>query len=288
MKTKMSITLILCTTLLASSCNGSHNTNEATISSAQTDDLLAQASAEKSAAGKTKINATPATVQSEIKNANKAGKVVFLVVTEPNNADNDGAMNMGKSAQKLHPKSVVVKMNRADAANKELVTKYGLSGAPLPLLLVISSNGVLAGGAMYKQATAKGLVAMIPSPKKAEVLLAINQGKSVFVVVSKKSMLKKKDVLSKCELACKEMNGKAKVIEIDLEDIKEKRFLNELKVNQTAAKPQTYVINTKGQLTGSLSGVVNTKTLIATATKKVSGGCCAPGSGKSCGPAKKK
>ncbi|MFH1320155.1 MAG: hypothetical protein ABII90_05805 [Bacteroidota bacterium] len=227
-------------------------------------------------------------VSEEIEKANNAGKAVFMVVTDPAVVNTTNALNTAQQAKKLHPKSAVIKMNRSDAVNKELVAKYRLAGAPLPLILVIASNGVVTGGYQVNQATADNLVALIPSPKKAEVLLTLNQRKSAFIVVSKKSMLKKKEVVSKCQLACAEMNNRAKVIEIDLDDTKEKSFLSELKVNQLATQPQTYVINANGQMTGTLSGVVDTKTLIATATKAAGGGCCPKGSKKSCGPTKNK
>ncbi len=221
----------------------------------------------------------------KIENANKTGKAVFLVVTDSGVVNTTKAVNTAQQAQKLHPKSAVIKMNRSDTTNKELVIKYRLAGAPLPLILVIASNRFVTGGYLVNQATPERLVALIPSPKKADVIEAMSKGKSVFLVVSKKSMLKKKGIISKCQLACAEMKNKAKVIEIDLDDTMEKQFLNELRINPSTAQPQIYVINAKGQLTGILSSVVDIKTLVATATKIVSGGgCCPTGSGESCGP----
>jgi cytochrome oxidase Cu insertion factor (SCO1/SenC/PrrC family) len=231
------------------------------------------------------IHASIASVQTEISAANKAGKVVFLVVTEPGNSDNAAAVNLAKAAQKLHPKSAVIELNRADNTNSALVKKYGLSGAPLPVLLVIASNGVVAGGSSYKQTTAEKLVAAIPSPKKAEVLKAMTDGNSVFLVVSKKSM-KTKDVISSCSLACNDMKNKAKTIEVDFDDAKEKKFLSELSIASIGDSPQTYVINAQGQLAGTFTGATDSKTLVATATKRASSGCCPAGSGKSCGPKK--
>ncbi|MBI2968282.1 MAG: hypothetical protein HYY40_10795 [Bacteroidetes bacterium] len=227
-----------------------------------------------------------ASVQTDIETANKAGKVVFLTVTETGNPDNVAAKKLAAEAQKLYPKSAVIEMNRADKVNENLVTKYRLAGAPVPLILVVASNGVVAGGANFKQTTAENLVAMIPSLKKADVLKAINDGKSVFIVVSKKSM-KKKDVLSKCEVACAEMKDNAKIVEVDFDDATEKNFLNELKITAIGDTPQTFVINSQGQIAGSFSDVTDSKTLVATATKKPAGGCCPPGSKKSCGPTKK-
>ena len=76
-----------------------------------------------------------ATVKSDLETANKNGNSVFLVVTDPNVTGTDKAVEMANKAKESVAKSIVVQMNRSDAANAELVTKYRLAGAPLPRLL---------------------------------------------------------------------------------------------------------------------------------------------------------
>lgn len=227
-----------------------------------------------------------ASAATEIEAANKAGKAVFLVVTDIGITETENAMNIANQAHKLYAKSVVIKMNRSETVNKEIVEKYRLTSAPLPLILVIASNGIATGGFLYNQATAEKIVSLVPTPKKADVLEAINNGKSVFLVVSKKSMKENKEVISNCEIACTEMNNNAKIISIDIDDKKETAFINELKIDKNITQPQIYVINAQGQLTGTLNGVVDSKTLVATAKKRISQGCCSSGSKKSCESAK--
>jgi O-acetyl-ADP-ribose deacetylase (regulator of RNase III) len=96
--------------------------------------------------------------------------------------------------------------------------------------------------------------------------------------------MKKKEVLSNCEVACSDMKENAKIVEVDFDDATEKKFLGELKITEIGDTPQTFVINSQGQIAGSFIGVTDSKKLVATATKKSA--CCAPGSGKSCGPTK--
>jgi len=225
-------------------------------------------------------------VQNDIAMANKAGHAVFLIVTEPGNPDEAKALAIAKEAQTLHPKVVLITMNRADKENKSLVDKYGLAGAPLPAIVVIASNGALAGGALMSEATSEGLIAMIPSQKKADVLKNMQDGKSVFLVVTKKSH-QKKEVLGKCRIACSDMNNNASIVEVDFDDASEKRFLSDLKINQIQDEPQTFVINSHGQVTGSFTGTTDAKTLVATAAQKPASGCCPPSSGKACPPPKK-
>jgi len=228
-----------------------------------------------------------ATVISDLEAANKNGNSVFLVVTDPNITGTDQALDIANKAKTSVTKSIVLQMNRSDAANTELVTKYRLAGAPLPLILVIASNGVVTAGYALAQATPELLVKSVPSAKKSEVLKALSDGKSVFIVVTGKSMAEKTTIMNTCQQACVEMENNAKMIEISLDDPKEKQFLTELKVNMAAAEPTTYVINSKGQMTGTFTDDVNSTTLVASAKKVAASGCCPSGSGKSCGPAKK-
>jgi len=233
------------------------------------------------------LNFIQASVISDIETANKAGKTVFLIVTDPGVVGTDKAIDISNQAQVKYPKSAVIKMNRSDTANTEFISENRLSGAPLPLILVIASNGIVTAGFTPAQATPESLVNAIPSPKKADVQKYLSQGKSVFIVVSNKSMSTKDNVMNTCQQACIEMENNAKMIGISLDDPKEKQFLTELKVNMAATEPMTYVVNSKGQITGTFNDDVSSTTLVASAKKVASSGCCPPGSKKSCAPTKK-
>lgn len=225
-------------------------------------------------------------VAGEIEAANKAGQVVFLVVTDAQTEKNADAMQVAYKAHNLYDNSKVIILNRADENNKQLVSKYQVSSAPLPLILVIASNGIVTGGYLLQQATPELLVKAIPSPKKGEVIKVLSEGKSVFLLVTGKNMSKSNELLGTCEKACVEMNNKAKIIEISMEDPLEKQFLTELRIDPDLNQPKTYVINAKGQLTGTFNSDVSSSELVATAKKISAGGCCGPGSNKSCGPSK--
>lgn len=229
----------------------------------------------------TSINVFAGTAQEAIESANKSGLAVFLVITDPGNANTQQAMDIANQAHSKIVKSEVIQMIRSDAANKELVAKYGVSKAPLPLILVIASNGVVAGGYPSYQATAELLVNLVPSPVKSDVLKALSAGKSVFLVVSSKNMKEKDEVMNTCSQACIEMQNNTKLIGLDLDDQKEKAFIAEMKIDPAITSPQTFVINSKGQVTGTFNDDVSSTTLVATAKKlpaaKGCGTSCAPG-----------
>jgi CheY-like chemotaxis protein len=220
--------------------------------------------------------------------ATSEGNVAFVLVTQPGAVGMEQARQTIQDALKQIPGSVMMESNRTDAANSAFVQQYKLAAAPVPLILVFASNGAMAGGNVSSKLSAKKLVAMVPSPKKAEVLRAIQSGQAVYLTASRSGMEATSDIAKGCAAACSQMQGKCVSIDVNMDDPVEKGLLNQLKVNTKSTEPVTVVINAKGQITGSYTGMVEVENLIASATKVVASGCCPPGSGKSCGPAPKK
>lgn len=225
-----------------------------------------------------------------IKAANKNGKFVFLVVFDKAGADKDKAMSIAKAASAQKKRAVeVIELNITDTDNSEIVEKFRLSGAPLPLIMVLDKNGTPAGGFRSGQATADDLVKTIPSPKFSEIIKGLTERKSVFIVAYKKSMTHKTVAIANCNEAAKSMNDGAIVIELNIEDKEETTLLQNLKVDLSANEPVIYAINTTGQVAGTFNSETAPAQLVLAANKVVSSGCgpkgCAPGS--SCAPAKK-
>ena len=169
-------------------------------------------------------------MQTDIEQANKAGKTVFLVVTEPGK-ETAPALEIARGAQKLAPETTVLEMNRADLSNSLFIANNKLADAPVPLIVLIASNGVLAGGMTAEKANPDRLVKMIPSPGKAEIVKALGEGKAVFVVASRATMADRLKVLEICKNASKELKDKAVSVAIDMDDKKETTFLQQLQVD---------------------------------------------------------
>lgn len=227
--------------------------------------------------GLIRVNAQTA---AEIEKANKSCKPVFLVAYNTDGADAVKAISLANSAKKnLKGSSVVVKMNTSDAANSALVSKYRLTGAPMPLILILDKNGTTAGGLALKDATAEKLVDMIPTPKSSELIKALAEGKSVYIVVYKESMTSKKNIAENCAIACGKMDNTCVTVMVGLDDKKEAKLLQSLKCDVNAKEPVTYVINKAGQIVGTYNGLTDVNTLVSTAKKAPAGGCC-PGGAK--------
>ncbi len=223
----------------------------------------------------------------DLQSASNHGDVAFLLVTEPGISGIQRAESIINEAMQQVKNSVLIELNRADKENLSLVGKYRLSGAQVPLILVFASNGAMAGGNLASKLTTQQLVNMVPSPKKAEVLKALQGGQAVFLTATRDGMSAKSDVADCCASASGQLRGKCTSIDVNMDDKAEAAFLKQLKVNTQSTEPVTVVINAQGQVTGSFNGPVDIAKLVQAATKKVSSGCCPPGSGKSCGPTKK-
>ena len=206
-------------------------------------------------------------------------KPVFLVAYNGSSADADKAFALAEETKKsFKGSSMVIKMNTADAVNKDLVTKYRLAGAPLPLIIVLDKNGTIAGGLSLKEATSAKLVEMVPSRKTSEILKALSDGKSAYVVVYKADMPNQKNIMDNCATACGKMNNASVTVKVDLADKSETKLLQSLKCDMNAREPVTYVINKSGQVVGTHNGITDVNTLVSSAKKAPAGGCCPGGS----------
>ncbi len=227
------------------------------------------------------VFAVRATVATDIAKANKSGKAVFLIITDSSVKSLDNIRKIAEDAQKLQKSSVVIELDRSAEENKDLVAKYRISGAPVPMIMVIASNGAVAGGLIESQATADELVKLIPSKKQAEVLLALNNNKAVLIVCSSSKMTDKSTVVDECKKACTELSDKAATVEIDVTDKNEAAFLKQINASTTEKETVVYIFNAKGQFTSSVKSPVTSKKLVEGVNKKL-GGCCPGGSGKKC------
>lgn len=220
-------------------------------------------------------------LQTELDNAKAAGKAVFVVVTGNGIAETDLAITIANEANDIYKNARVVQMNRDDEANAQLVSEWRLSGAPLPLILVISSKGFPTGGYILSQATAKNVAALVPSPKLEAVYEAIGGGKHAIVVFSRKSIPDRDEAKKIAAEAVSLLNDEAVFIEVNMDDPNETNFMDQLRIDKSSVEASiTLVFNKQGQLAGTSTSLPDATKLAAAATSPVKSGC-----GPGCGPA---
>ena len=230
-----------------------------------------------------------ASVRTDLDLAAKQGTVAFILVTDHGVSGVAEAKGIIQQAVKQVRKSTMVELDRSNPENADLVARFRLAGAPVPLILLAARNGVLAGGLIAAQASPEKLVEMVPSPKKAEILQGLQGGKAVFVSVSRRTMTTRSGAMAACATACGQMKDRGVMVHIDMDDPQESQFLSQLKVDRASREPLTYVVNAQGQVTGTYAGAVEAASLVQAATKSA-GGCCpstVQGGAQSCAPTKK-
>jgi len=223
--------------------------------------------------------ATPAwaDVAAYLGTAAKAGRPVFVVVTEGEGKLTDLARKVSAEAAKLANDAGVVELERGNTANAALVKRLRLESVPLPLILVIASNGVAAGAAVPNAVTAAQLAKMVPSPAKAAFLKAIDEGKPVFVVIAAEVTSGRRDALGACDAAQKLLDGKSVTVVVDLADARESGFREELKVPATLKAPLTVVFNAKGLRVATYQAPPAATELVGASKKTAAESGCCPG-----------
>ena len=225
----------------------------------------------------------------DLEKTTSSGKTAFVVVIDSTADQAEQAKALVKETRKKVPQSEMVILDRSAAENADFVAKYRLQAAPVPLILVAVKGGIIVGSVPAENASTDKLVKMIPSPKKLEVIKAIQEGKSVFIMAHKKGMKSTGDISDRCTKACQQMDNKSVLVKVDMDDKAEAEFLTLLNIDPALAEPVTIVTNARGQITNTYNGLMNVEDLVQAATKRA-GGCCpsTPTSGakKDCPPQK--
>jgi hypothetical protein len=220
-------------------------------------------------------SAAPApSVAQRLAAARAAGRTVFLFVSEPGTARADELRAQAQEAQGRAPGVELVEMDRKDPANRAVVHKYGLVSTPLPMVLILASNGAPAGGAVPGSGVVERLLSLLPSPRKADTLLALFEGKAAFVVVGRPKMPGRAAALKAAHEAVQALEGKGAVVEVDLGDKVEQGFLDVLGADRKAKDTAVHVYALSGRKTAVFHGPPAVPELLKAARKKAS---CCPG-----------
>ena len=220
-------------------------------------------------------DAAPASsVEEALAAAQKAGRPVFLLVTEPGAIGVDELRGAAQAAVRTAPHVDFVELDRTAEVHRAVVKRYGLVSARLPMVLVLAHNGAPAGGAVPGKKVAERLLSLLPSPRKAETLLALFEGKAAFLVVGRAAMTDRAAALAAARQAVLALDGKAAIVGIDLDDEHEAVFLELLGAKREATAAAVHVYGLSGQKTGVVAGEITSAALVEAAKKKAA---CCPG-----------
>lgn len=217
----------------------------------------------------------PKTAQEAIETAEKQHQYLFLLFYDQKN-DSFKAMEaviktfINKSPQKI------LTYNALSTDNKEAdtVAKYGISRAPLPIVLVFASNGAITGGFPQKvdeNQLKQCLVADITMKilktlqEKKIALIMLQNGKTKF---NPESTAVANDFSNDSRV-----KGYVDQIKADPADPKNKEFLDQCKLNPGLWEATIVLIVPPGKMGGIYSGKTTKDALIQGLSACSSGGC---------------
>ncbi len=223
-----------------------------------------------------------------IKQAADAGKYLFMFFSK---TDDDQTLAMRKVFDRVMEgvadRAQWIALNVADSSEKDIVAKFDLSRAPMPLVLALAPNGAITGGFPSKFEEKELLDAFV-SPVMQKVMKLLQDKKLVFVCVQN-GKTKSNDVAMKGVRAFKaddRFASATEIVMVDPADSAEVSFLADMKIDPKTEEAMTVFLVPPGSAIAQYKGATDEAELAATLLKASSGcagGSCGPGG---CGPQK--
>ena len=217
-----------------------------------------------------------------IEKAAKNNKYLFIFFYAGQDA-NSGAMNgvFQAAMAKMTDRADSIAVSVADPAEKPLVDKFGVRGAPMPIVLAIAPTGA-ATKAFPKQFDEAQFQQAFVTPCTAKCMRAIQDRHLILICVQNGKTQFNQEAMQGVEAfkADPKYAEATEVVVLNPTDKAEQPFLKALQVNPQTATAVTLLVTPPGAPVASFEGAV-TKEEIAAKLASAQSGCC-PG-GK-CGP----
>ncbi|MCR4413221.1 MAG: thioredoxin family protein [Thermoguttaceae bacterium] len=216
-----------------------------------------------------------------IKQAAEAGKYLFVFFSK---ADDEQSLAMRKvfdeAMKKVADRAQWVAVNTSDPSEKDIVEKFDLSRAPMPLVLALAPNGAITGG-FPRKFEEKDLLDAFGSPATEKVMKPLQDGKLVFVCVQNEKTKSNEAAMQGVRdfKADARYASATEIVTLDPADKREAEFLADLQVPADTAEAVTVFVVPPGQAIGKIEGATSKDALIDLLSKANTG--CGPGG---CGP----
>jgi hypothetical protein len=214
-----------------------------------------------------------------IDSAARSGKHLFIFFWKANDKQSQTMYGVFQSAMKKWGESTdSIGVNVTDPNEKSVVDKFGVSRAPMPLVVALAPNGAITKGFPIKfdeNQLREGFV----SPCTAKCLRCLQDRKLVLLCIQNE----KTEFTQVAMTAARSFKADAKyakateIVTLNPEDQGEAAFLKDLKVDPYTSQAVTVVLAPPGNPVATFVGAVTKNEIVA----KVQAGPCAGGK---CGP----
>jgi hypothetical protein len=228
--------------------------------------------------------------QAVIDRAAAAQKYVFLFCWKDKNPQTDKAWGVLQPAvANMADSAEVASIQITDPTEKKIVDKYGLTRAPMPLVLAIAPCGAITKG-FTKVFDEKQLRTAFVSPCTQLCLKALQDRKLVLACVVDQASPQDPLTIPKAVedfKADRKYGPATEIVLVNARDEGEASFLKDFQVDPKASKPVIVFLAPPGAVIGKFNGTTTKQQLVAQLASAQSnpcaGGKCGPGG---CGPKK--
>jgi hypothetical protein len=221
--------------------------------------------------------------QAAIADAARQGQYVFILFSREDDAATQTVrQTLNAALAKRNNPTTSVEVHVSDPTAKPLVDQYGVSRAPMPLVMAIAPNGAVTGAFPLKLTEAQ-VAQAFASPAVAQCLKAIQARKLVLLCVQPKPGTALPQGVRDFQ-ADPQYRPASEVVTIRAGDTAEAPFLKRLQVPVPTLQPVTVLIAPPGTALGTFTGEISKEQL--TEKLKASKSCCPGGCcpGGCCGP----
>ena len=168
-----------------------------------------------------------------------------------------------------------------DAAESDMVRKYELARAPMPLVLAIAPNGAIMGG-FPEKFTEQDLLNAFGSPAMERSMKALQDGKLVLLCAQNDSTSANADALKGVQAFRDDprFTAATEIVMVDPSDSAEASFMRDLQIDSGITEAVTAFLVPPGSMVAEFQGATTKEQLIA-ALQSCGPGGCGPGG---CGP----
>jgi hypothetical protein len=217
-----------------------------------------------------------------IRQAAETGKYLFLFFSK---TDDDQTLAMRQVFQramaKVADRAQWVAVSTTDSSEKDVVAKFDLTRAPMPLVLALAPNGAITGGFPHKFEEQQ-LLDAFATPITEKVMKRLQDNKLVFVCIQNDKTKSNAAAMQGVRdfQADARFVSATEIVMLDPSDPVEASFLNDLKIDPKTEEAMTVFLAPPGSVIAEHKGATD-KTALAATLQQASSGACAGGA---CGP----
>lgn len=216
--------------------------------------------------------------ETAIQAAAKRNRYAIVTFYKQKNAESTKMLTQAKKLQTKHSnRANFVSVDVGNAVHKQLISRYGVDRAPIPLTLVIAPNGAVTAG--YPNEIKKSDISdAFVSSGMADVLKVLQSGKLAAVCLQNSKTKHNKESLEVAEglKSDQRLAGVVGIVRIDPSDKNESKFMQQCKVDANSTEAQLVVIVPPGRIVGKFDGATSKDTVLASVMKSCSSGGCGP------------